>query len=556
MVPKPPATWPYGVALVLGFVLCGLAALTVGQDNNWDLRNYHYYNPHAFLNDRVGYDFAPAQRQSYFNPFLDLPHYWGTRHLPARVFAFLLGGVQGLAFGLVFAIAAIVFRRFAGNTRWMVAGLCALAGVHAPVFIGELGATENDTVVSLFVLVSLVLLVRALATHGSLSGRSARRALFAGSLILGIGVGLKGTVMSHAFGVAIAAVFTERTWRARVATAAIASAGLVGGFLLSNGYWMMRMWEQFENPMFPFCNDIFKSPWADPRHYNDRSMIPASWAEAVAYPFQFRTHSSYTDRQHDFRDVRYAWLVVIAAAWLFERLVHSIWTRSRPAVLPVNPDLRFLVVFFVVSFVAWEASFAIIRYTAALEVVAPILIVAGLCASHGPKVTKAVAAAMLAVLVSTVEPIHHERLPFERTFWDVQVPELPSAHAIVVIAVDRPLAYLIPFFPNEVRWISVDNNLTRPSAPTKAQKEIRKVLGEFDGDIYLLSRNVSGWGIESDLAVMQLYGLGLDDTDELPITSKHTESSLFLRRLTRLSADDPAQSDAPLEAGSTDSDTH
>ena len=345
----------------------------------------------------------------------------------------------------------------------------------------------------------------------------------------------------------VAAVFTERTWRARVTTASIASAGLVGGFLLSNGYWMMRMWEQFENPMFPFLNDIFKSPWADPRHYNDRSMIPMSWVEAVSYPFQFRTHSSYTDRQHDFRDVRYAWLVVIAAVWLFERLVQSVWNRSRPVILPVSPELRFLVVFFVVSFVVWEASFAIIRYTAALEVVAPILIVAGLCASHGPNVTKAVAAAMLAALVTTVEPIHHERLPFEKAFRDVQVPELPSAHAIVVIAIDRPLAYLIPFFPNEVRWISVDNNLTRPSVPTKAQQEMRKILGEFDGDIYLLTRNVSGWGIESDLAVMKLYGLGLDETDELPITSRHTESSLFLRRLTRLSTDDPVQSGASLD---------
>jgi hypothetical protein len=61
---------------VLGFAVCGAASVLMGQDNNWDLRNYHYYNPFAFVTGRIGYDFAPAQRQSYLNPLLDLPFYF------------------------------------------------------------------------------------------------------------------------------------------------------------------------------------------------------------------------------------------------------------------------------------------------------------------------------------------------------------------------------------------------------------------------------------------------------------------------------------------------
>ena len=37
------------IALFAVPVLFGAIALAMGQDSNWDLRNYHWYNPYAFL---------------------------------------------------------------------------------------------------------------------------------------------------------------------------------------------------------------------------------------------------------------------------------------------------------------------------------------------------------------------------------------------------------------------------------------------------------------------------------------------------------------------------
>ncbi|MFZ1986846.1 MAG: hypothetical protein WAU91_20715 [Desulfatitalea sp.] len=39
----------------------GLVALALGQDASWDVRNYHFYNPYAFLTGRMGHDIARAQ---------------------------------------------------------------------------------------------------------------------------------------------------------------------------------------------------------------------------------------------------------------------------------------------------------------------------------------------------------------------------------------------------------------------------------------------------------------------------------------------------------------
>jgi hypothetical protein len=52
--------------------LFGLASMLLGQDSNWDLRNYHLYNGYAVVNGRVGFDPAPAAFQTYSNPALDI----------------------------------------------------------------------------------------------------------------------------------------------------------------------------------------------------------------------------------------------------------------------------------------------------------------------------------------------------------------------------------------------------------------------------------------------------------------------------------------------------
>lgn len=63
------------LSLWLGPLLAGLVSMQLGQDANWDLRNYHWYNPYAFLNGKIGVDLNPGQFQSYFNPTIDLLYY-------------------------------------------------------------------------------------------------------------------------------------------------------------------------------------------------------------------------------------------------------------------------------------------------------------------------------------------------------------------------------------------------------------------------------------------------------------------------------------------------
>src|SRR5918994_883963 len=76
------AAWAICLAVPLG---CVLLNLVLGQDANWDLRNYHWYNAYSFLTGRFGFDVVPAQTPSFYNPTLDIPFFLLGNAVPAPV---------------------------------------------------------------------------------------------------------------------------------------------------------------------------------------------------------------------------------------------------------------------------------------------------------------------------------------------------------------------------------------------------------------------------------------------------------------------------------------
>jgi hypothetical protein len=520
---------------VLGFAVCGAASVLMGQDNNWDLRNYHYYNPFAFITGRIGYDFAPAQRQSYLNPLLDLPFYFGTTYLDPKLYAFLMGGVHGLSFGLLFAISSVVFRKWTPNARLGMAALCAALGLYGPIFIGELGASENDTLITLFVFTPLLLLVRGLAAESA-----SRTGLVVASLIFGMGTGLKPTLAPFAVATALALLAVVRSWRGRLTALLIWSAAFLAGFLITNGFWMAKLWQQFHNPFFPFYNDVFKSQWANISSYADRGVVPKTIGEALARPFAVTYPTDYAARSYQVRDLRYAALVVllgwIVVGWVFRRIRER--KKGQPWPLQsLSVESRFLLIFFVASFVIWQAMFGIFRYAAPLEALAPPLLVVLVCDLTRRSVARIALVTLL--FVSTflaVKPMDQPRLPFGESFWEVKVPTAAITdppNTLILLANPRPWAYLAAFLPPEVRWVGMNNNLTKVVDQSHTQMAIRALIYGYTGDMFLLSRNKPSVWHDYDRLVMTAYGLQVVESEWWPIESKHSRPGLRLWRLRR-----------------------
>src|SRR4051812_42501154 len=88
--------FPHILALLVAMVLGGSVAISLGQDQSWDLQNYHFYNPHAYLSHKDVTDISPDSPITYENPLSDVPSYLLITNLTPRTAGFALGAIQGL----------------------------------------------------------------------------------------------------------------------------------------------------------------------------------------------------------------------------------------------------------------------------------------------------------------------------------------------------------------------------------------------------------------------------------------------------------------------------
>ncbi|MBI5063971.1 MAG: DUF2029 domain-containing protein, partial [Desulfatitalea sp.] len=292
----------------------GLLALALGQDASWDLRNYHFYNPFAFLTHRMGHDIAMAQVATYYNPLLHLPFYAAVMHLPPKMVGFLLGLLPGLNIFLLYALArqTIGSALPARGQWWCLAA--ALMGLLGAGNLSEVGTSFADNVVSLLVLAALWLLVwlRALLAAPGLPGLGV--AATAG-LLAGAAFGIKQPYAIYAVGVCAAFFALALPWRRRFVLAFVFGLGVLAGAALTGGFWMAELWHRYQNPLFPYFNQVFQSPWGAEAPYRDERFVPQGLAMQLLFPIWFVLDPMRV-AEVPFRDLRFAVLYLALIVWL------------------------------------------------------------------------------------------------------------------------------------------------------------------------------------------------------------------------------------------------
>jgi hypothetical protein len=95
------------IALIAASVLWWRSTdgLLLGQDANWDLKNYHAYNGWAVFNGGLSRDLHPAAIQSYLNPLIDIPTFVLVSFVPSALGTLLLSAWHLLVAIPLFLIA-------------------------------------------------------------------------------------------------------------------------------------------------------------------------------------------------------------------------------------------------------------------------------------------------------------------------------------------------------------------------------------------------------------------------------------------------------------------
>ncbi|MEO8506357.1 MAG: hypothetical protein ABI593_01850 [Betaproteobacteria bacterium] len=466
-----------------------------GQDANWDLQNYHFYGPWAWWNGRLAAtDIAAAQLQTYHNPALDLPFYaMVAQDWPPRLIAFALAIPAGVG---AFVLGKIVALLFPGDVRGRRALLPIFAfaiGITGAVGRGVVGTTMNEWPAALLVLVALWLLLRAMvAAPGAMI--PATPIIIAG-LACGIGSGLKLTVATFAMGLGIALLCRRPlrdAWRHGMREAMLFGAGVAGGLAVAIGSWSWALWSQFGNPLFPYLNQWFGSPWWYDVSVSARAYGPHEFSGWLTFPYVLFRPSVFFVAEVTYRDARIPILCTLALAALAFALVartmlSAARQRSRDARVPAA-SWRFVGIFWLVSFVLWAAQFSIYRYLLPLELLTGALIV-GLLRMLLPSGALPAAVTIVAVaIIGTTRWADWGHVEFAPRWFDVRMPDV-APDALVLLASDAPLAYLLPFMPASARHMGAYNNINRPESTTRLASEMANTIREHAGPLYSLAHD-------------------------------------------------------------------
>lgn len=474
-------------------LLSGLTSLWFGQDITWDLRNYHYYNPYAFLHDRMGYDIAPAQLQSFFSPYLDIPFYLLMASFPAWVVSFTLGALHGINFSIVFAITWRVVQGLVAYKRALLGLFCAGLGCFAPGFLLELGNTNHDNTLSVLVLTAVLLLVIALQHVDAPNKRRAYLLVGLAGVVMGAAVGLKLTNLIFALGSAVGLFFMVPTWRGRFNVLLIYGCFGLATSLLIAGPWWWLMWERFGNPLLPFYNHIFESPAVAPVKHVRTSKLPTNWLEYLGWPLVFSDDVTRVGTGNRFRDVRFGVVWIIALVYLITALIRMIvgaakrpeagrrWFEDRAG--------TFLLVLFGAAFVVWMVRFSVYRYIIPLELLVPLVLFILIEKLGLPRRYQLGYGLIAVVLILALfrPSVPRFRSPdWSKPYFQVDTSFLsnPDSTSVVILG-GSPLSFVIPEFPPAVRFLRPEGNLHLRD-DDGFMKEIKTTIAEHGGPLYVM----------------------------------------------------------------------
>lgn len=484
---KKNSSWKFTLLIILLLIELGTTLCSViGGDSSYDFLHYHLYNAFAFWEGRWYTDIIPAGIHTFFNPLLDVPlylavKYFNTTPLPLRIY-------HGLFYGLfIFFTLKIAQIIFPGRKNIWFAALATFIAVTGVATMEQLGMAFNEVTLAALLSASLYLMLAFFFTKRTVSSWF----IVGSAFLAGACCGLKYTAAPFVTGLMGIFFFNFLRKPAPIKNFILFALGGIGGFLVTNGYFMYHLWVQYKNPFFPFLNEFFKSPYYEPRNFGELKFCPANWKELLLFPYSI-AKESWAASEVPVAEPRFwfAYLATLPLLFFSAKKRHLQQWQLRA--------LTSVIIFIAAFYALWLWHFCIWRYSIMLEVTSALIIVAAISLIKWKHIRIGTMVVTFCYFLFSIS------LPnWGRSYQDHLVSLIPQPTVkenAIVLLFTTPAAFLAPFFPPSTTFISGFNDVykdmffmvhlqtSRLYYAYHFEQQIAERISHHQGPIYILSR--------------------------------------------------------------------
>lgn len=428
----------FRISLVLSVVLVyGLISLFLGQDTHGDVWNYHLYNGWSYLNDRLLWDYAPAGAHSFFNPYLDVVFFVLSSSLSGEVYAFVIGAVHGtMIIPIYLIISEFVESR---SEKYLLSLICAFSSV---VSIGCIGLSTHDNFEAILILWAFWFCIRYIKTQISMN-------LAVVGVLLGIAAGLKLTSAAYIVAIGIMVfIFSPFKIKTKFYDCSIFCFFCAVGLFISSGFWFFNLYKEFGNPVFPFYNNIFQSPYAliDGSATTANEFFQQIGLEHLFYPLYFADHPERVLSAGNPQD----FIIYYPSAMLIVGLMALVLKFGMNDQSQKGRFLLIIISSYFVSFFTWQIFFGVYRYFIPTDLLLPFFVfysIKYILTFRIGKIAKYVA--LLPVIIISIYQVQYgiptwgRSSNFTEEYYVTNAPkELKESNAIFLAT--YPLAWILP----------------------------------------------------------------------------------------------------------------
>ncbi len=478
--------------LVVLIIVFGFCSLYKGQDFSWDLRNSHYYNGWAFLNNRlINVDITPSNGlHGYFNPLLDGVEYFLLNLLGARMFAFIFGAISGISAYFCYKICAHIFYLKRNQCLTIVyiigAFIISVTGFANSV---QIGLSCNESIAVSFFIAGIYFLI--FNNHKKIM-------VLVSYLSLGFAAGLKLTVAIPVFAALfIHFLYNSKNINNQLRFTFLILCSIVLGFYLSGGWWMVKMYHIFGNPFYPNFSNIFTNtpneyhvPWV-----KDQKFLPKDVTHWLFTPF-FLMKINILTAELPMRDWRFGiTFICMICYFILNKLGYAKSLTKKES---------YIFLFFVTNYVLWLIMFSIQRYTIQLEYMTGIIIFSSINKlSVNRYIKQSLMLTSFILILSQDVTSDWGHVPFTAKIYSTGI----KINNSLVVFTEPGLSYIAPDLGNSNIYINSPDFWLTSKYHYQKKNDLIKAFVHNKQPIYIIAHDYIGL---SQIHWLQNYGFRID----------------------------------------------